>query len=55
MQTFEETVRKRSLVALATIIGLALLIGLFWANQNDCDLVGHVERHDCDLGKLNNQ
>ena len=29
MQTFEETVRKRSLVALATIIGLALLIACF--------------------------
>jgi hypothetical protein len=55
MQTFEETVRKRSLIALAIIIGLALVLGLFWVNQNNCDLVGNVERHDCDLSKLENK
>ena len=52
MDTFESSVRKRTLIALGIIIGLALVLGFFWVNQNNCDLVGNVERHDCDLSKL---
>jgi len=52
MDTFEQSVRKRTLIALGIIIGLALVLGFFWVNQNNCDLVGNVERHDCDLSKL---
>ena len=55
MQSFEEAVRNRTLIALAIIIGLAVVLGFFWVNQNNCDLVGNVERHDCDLSKLENQ
>ena len=35
-------------------MGLLLVLGLFWVNQNNCDLVGNLERHDCDLSKLKN-
>ena len=52
MDAFERSVRKRSLIAIAVILGLALVLGFFWVNQNNCDLVGNVERHDCDLSKL---
>ena len=52
MDTFEQSVRKRTLIALGIIIGLTLVLGFFWVNQNNCDLVGNVERHDCDLSKL---
>jgi hypothetical protein len=54
MDTFKQSVRKRTLIALGTIIGLALILGFFWVNQNNCDLVGNLERHDCDLSKLKN-
>ena len=55
MDTFESSVRKRTLIAIFLGIVLVLLLGLFWVNQNNCDLVGNVERHDCDLSKLDNQ
>ena len=55
MDTFEQSVRKRTLLALVMLVAIALVLGFFWVNQNNCDLVGNVERHDCDLGKLNNQ
>ena len=55
MQTFEETVRKRTLLALVMLVAIGLVLGFFWVNQNNCDLVGNVERRDCDLGKLNNK
>ena len=55
MDAFENSVRKRSLIAIAVILGLALVLGFFWVNQNNCDLVGNVERHDCDLSKLENK
>ena len=55
MQTFEETIRKRTRIAMVVFIVIALLLGFFWVNQNNCDLVGNVERHDCDLGKLENK
>jgi len=53
MQGFNEQVRRRRLIAIAICVGLAFLLGLNWINQNNCDLVGNVERHDCDLSKLN--
>ena len=52
MQSFEESVRKRTLLALVIMVAIALILGFFWVNQNNCDLVGNVERHDCDLSKL---
>ena len=52
MDTFEQSVRKRTLLALVIAVAIALVLGFFWVNQNDCDLVGNVERHDCDLSKL---
>ena len=52
MQSFEESVRKRTLLALVMMVAIALILGFFWVNQNNCDLVGNVERHDCDLSKL---
>ena len=52
IDTFKQSVRKRILIALGIIIGLALVLGFFWVNQNNCDLVGNVERYDCDLSKL---
>ena len=52
MQSFEESVRKRTLLALVIMVSIALVLGFFWVNQNNCDLVGNVERHDCDLSKL---
>jgi len=52
MGAFKRSVRKRTLIAIAVILGLALVLGFFWVNQNNCDLVGNVERHDCDLSKL---
>ena len=52
MQSFEESVRKRTLLALVILVAIALVLGFFWVNQNNCDLVGNVERHDCDLSKL---
>ena len=52
MQTFEEAVRKRTLIAIVFLIGIASLLGLYLVNQNNCDLVGNLERHDCDLSKL---
>jgi len=55
MQTFEEAVRNRTSIALVAGVGLLLVLGFFWVNQNNCDLVGNLERHDCDLGKLDNQ
>jgi len=55
MQTFEEAVKKRTLIAMVFFTGIAFLLGLYWVNQNNCDLVGNLERHDCDLSKLGNQ
>ena len=55
MDTFESSVRKRTLIALVIMVAIALVLGFFWVNQNNCDLVGNVERHDCDLSKLDNQ
>ena len=52
MDAFERSVRKRSLIAIGVILGLALVLGFFWVNQNNSDLVGNVERHDCNLSKL---
>ena len=52
MQTFEEAVRKRTLIAIVFLIGIAFLLGLYLVNQNNCDMVGNLERHDCDLSKL---
>ena len=52
MQTFEKAVKKRSLTAIAIFIGIAFPLGLYLINQNNCDLVGNLERHDCDLSKL---
>ncbi len=52
MQSFETSVRKRTLLALVILVAIALILGFFWVNQNNCDLVGNVERHDCDLSKL---
>ena len=52
MDTFDSSVRKRTLITLVSGVGLLLALGFFWVNQNNCDLVGNVERHDCDLGKL---
>ena len=53
MDTFEDSVRKRTLLSLVILVAIALVLGFFWVNQNNCDLVGNVERHDCDLNKLN--
>ena len=53
MDTFEDSVRKRTLLSLVILVAIALILGFFWVNQNNCDLVGNVERHDCDLNKLN--
>ena len=55
MDTFEQSVRKRTLIAIVAGVALAIVLGFFWVNQNNCDLVGNVERHDCDLGKLENK
>ena len=52
MDTFEQSVRKRTLIAIVLLVAIALVLGFFWVNQNNCDLVGNVERHDCDLSKL---
>ena len=52
MDTFDSSVRKRTLITLVSGVGLLLALGFFWVNQNNCDLVGNVERHDCDLSKL---
>ena len=53
MDTFEQSVRKRTFLALVVMVTIAFFLGFLWVNQNNCDLVGNVERHDCDLGKLN--
>lgn len=55
MDNFKSSVRNRTLIALFAGIGLLLVLGFFWVNQNNCDLVGNLERHDCDLSKLENQ
>ena len=55
MQSFEKSVRKRTFIALVIGAALILVLGFFWVNQNNCDLVGNVERHDCDLSKLENE
>jgi len=52
---FKQSVRSRTTITLAAVCGLAIVLGYFWVNQNNCDLLGNVERHDCDLGKLENQ
>ena len=53
MDTFQDSVRKRTLLSLVILVAIALVLGFFWVNQNNCDLVGNVGRHDCDLNKLN--
>ena len=55
MQSSEKSVRKRTFIALVIGAALILVLGFFWVNQNNCDLVGNVERHDCDLSKLENE
>ena len=42
MDTFEQSVRKRTLLALVILVATALVLGLFWVNQNNCDLLGKV-------------
>jgi len=42
--SFKASVRKRTLLALVIMVGIALVLGFFWVNQNNCDLVAYVDK-----------